>query len=177
MVYELYVADAFKDFQAKLLKAGSDSKGNSQVFSEQSSKLVSDFGNAMKGKIGEMQEFLKKWNAMSSGLGFDFLNEQRKSTEKGYMRMSQDTGDELLGQDRLQTELQKQTKDGILQAIEYYKGFTNSFETLKSNLAQQLQHLAGIETNTYQLHEMKKDIAGMKRGIDELTTKGIKMRT
>lgn len=177
MVYELYVADAFKDLQAKLLKAGSDSKGNSQVFSEQSSKLVSDFGNTMKGKIGEMQEFLKKWNAMSSGLGFDFLNEQRKSTEKGYMRMSQDTGDELLGQDRLQTELQKQTKDGILQAIEYYKGFTNSFETLKSNLAQQLQHLAGIETNTYQLHEMKKDIAGMKRGIDELTTKGIKLKS
>jgi putative viral A-type inclusion protein len=177
MVYELYVADAFKDLQAKLLKAGSDSKGNSQVFSEQSSKLISDFGNTMKGKIGEMQEFLKKWNAMSSGLGFDFLNEQRKSTEKGYMRMSQDTGDELLGQDRLQTELQKQTKDGILQAIEYYKGFTNSFEILKSNLAQQLQHLAGIETNTYQLHEMKKDIAGMKRGIDELTTKGIKLKS
>ena len=91
--------------------------------------------------------------------------------------MSQDTGDELLGQDRLQTELQKQSKDGILQAIEYYKGFTNSFETLKSNLAQQLQHLAGIETNTYQLHEMKKDIAGMKRGIDELTTKGIKLKS
>lgn len=177
MVYELYVADAFKDLQKKLKDAGERNIGNSEGFARQSSQLVGDFGNAMKGKIGEMQEFLKKWNAMSSGLGFDFINEQRKAAEKGYMRMSQDTGDELLGQDRLQTELQKQTKDGILQAIEYYKGFTNSFETLKSNLAQQLQHLAGIETNTYQLHEMKKDIAGMKRGIDELTTKGIKMRT
>ena len=177
MVYELYVADAFKDLQKKLKDAGERNIGNSEGFARQSSQLVGDFGNAMKGKIGEMQEFLKKWNAMSSGLGFDFLNEQRKATEKGYMRMSQDTGDELLGQDRLQTELLKQSKDGILQAIEYYKGFTNSFETLKSNLAQQLQHLAGIETNTYQLHEMKKDIAGMKRGIDELTTKGIKMRT
>ena len=177
MVYELYVADAFKDLQKKLKDAGERNIGDSEGFARQSSQLVGDFGNAMKGKIGEMQEFLKKWNAMSSGLGFDFLNEQRKSTEKGYMRMSQDTGDELLGQDRLQTELQKQTKDGILQAIEYYKGFTNSFETLKSNLAQQLQHLAGIETNTYQLHEMKKDIAGMKRGIDELTTKGIKLKS
>lgn len=177
MVYELYVADAFKDLQKKLKDAGERNIGNSEGFAHQSSQLVGDFGNAMKGKIGEMQEFLKKWNAMSSGLGFDFLNEQRKATEKGYMRMSQDTGDELLGQDRLQTELQKQSKDGILQAIEYYKGFTNSFETLKSNLAQQLQHLAGIETNTYQLHEMKKDIAGMKRGIDELTTKGIKLKS
>ena len=177
MVYELYVADAFKDLQKKLKDAGERNIGNSEGFARQSSQLVGDFGNAMKGKIGEMQQFLKDWNNMSRGLGFDFLNEQRKSTEKGYMRMSQDTGDELLGQDRLQTELQKQTKDGILQAIEYYKGFTNSFETLKSNLAQQLQHLAGIETNTYQLHEMKKDIAGMKRGIDELTIKGIKLKS
>ena len=93
------------------------------------------------------------------------------------MRISQDTGDDLLGQQRLLTELQKQTKDGILQAIEYYKGFTNSFETLKNNLAQQLQHLAGIETNTFQLHEMKKDIANMKAGISEITTKGIKIRS
>ena len=177
LVYELYVADIFKDLQAKVLQAGKDSKGDSKVFAEQSSKLVGEFGNAMKGKVGEMQQFLKDWNNMSSNIGFDFLNEQRKAVEKGYMRMSQDTGDELLGQDRLQTELQKQTKDGILQAIEYYKGFTNSFETLKNNLAQQLQHLAGIETNTFQLHEMKKDISGLKRGMDELTTRGIKIRS
>ena len=55
----------------------------------------------------------------------------------------------------------------------------NSIQTLslKSNLAQQLQLLAGIETNTFQLHEMKKDIAGLKRGMDELTTRGIKIRS
>lgn len=174
MVYELYVADAFKDLQAKLLKAGSDSKGNSQVFSEQSSKLVSDFGNTMKGKIGEMQEFLKKWNAMSSGLGFDFLNEQRKSTEKGYMRMSQDTGDDLLGQFRLQTQLSAEIKNAALQTANFIKEMHQSMQV---SSAKQLQHLAGIETNTYQLHEMKKDIAGMKRGIDELTTKGIKLKS
>ena len=174
MVYELYVADAFKDFQAKLLKAGSDSKGNSQVFSEQSSKLVSDFGNTMKGKIGEMQEFLKKWNAMSSGLGFDFLNEQRKATEKGYMRMSQDTGDDLLGQFRLQTQLSAEIKNAALQTANFIKEMHQSMQV---SSAKQLQHLAGIETNTYQLHEMKKDIAGMKRGIDELTTKGIKLKS
>ncbi|CEN40664.1 hypothetical protein CCAN12_790072 [Capnocytophaga canimorsus] len=36
--------------------------------------------------------------------------------------------------------------------------------------------MAGIEINTFQLHEMKKDIAGMKAGIDDITTKGIKIR-
>ena len=174
MVYELYVADAFKDLQAKLLQAGKDSKGNSEDFAHQSSQLVGDFGNAMKGKIGEMQEFLKKWNAMSSGLGFDFLNEQRKATEKGYMRMSQDTGDELLGQDRLQTQLSAEIKNATLQTANFIREMHQSMQV---SSAKQLQHLAGIETNTYQLHEMKKDIAGMKRGIDELTTKGIKLKS
>ena len=174
MVYELYVADAFKDFQAKLFQAGKDSKGNSQVFSEQSSKLVGDFGNAMKGKIGEMQEFLKKWNAMSSGLGFDFLNEQRKATENGYMRMSQDTGDELLGQDRLQTQLSAEIKNATLQTANFIKEMHQSMQT---NAAQQLRHLAGIEANTYKLNKIETDIANMKAGINELTTKGIKIRT
>ena len=174
MVYELYVADAFKDLQKKLKDAGERNIGNSEGFARQSSQLVGDFGNAMKGKIGEMQEFLKKWNAMSSGLGFDFLNEQRKATEKGYMRMSQDTGDELLGQDRLQTQLSAEIKNTALQTANFIKEMHQSMQV---SSAKQLQHLAGIETNTYKLHKIETDIAGMKRGIDELTTKGIKMRT
>ena len=174
MVYELYVADAFKDLQEKLKDAGKRNGGDSEGFARQSSQLVGDFGNAMKGKIGEMQEFLKKWNAMSSGLGFDFLNEQRKATEKGYMRMSQDTGYELLGQDRLQTQLSAEIKNTALQTANFIKEMHQSMQV---SSAKQLQHLAGIETNTYKLHKIETDIAGMKRGIDELTTKGIKMRT
>ena len=174
MVYELYVADAFKDLQKKLKDAGERNIGNSEGFARQSSQLVGDFSNAMKGKIGEMQEFLKKWNAMSSGLGFDFLNEQRKSTEKGYMRMSQDTGDELLGQDRLQTQLSAEIKNATLQTANFIKEMHQSMQT---NAAQQLRHLAGIEANTYKLNKIETDIANMKAGINELTTKGIKIRT
>jgi putative viral A-type inclusion protein len=174
MVYELYVADAFKDLQAKVLQAGKDSKGDSKVFAEQSSKLVGEFGNAMKGKVGEMQQFLKDWNNMSSNIGFDFLNEQRKSTEKGFARMSQDTGDDLLGQFRLQTQLSAEIKNAALQTANFIREMHQSMQV---SSAKQLQHLAGIETNTYKLHKIETDIAGMKRGIDELTTKGIKMRT
>ena len=177
MVYELYVADAFKDLQKKLKDAGERNIGNSEGFARQSSQLVGDFGNAMKGKIGEMQEFLKQWNAMSSGLGFDFLNEQRKATEKGYMRMSQDTGDELLGQFRLQTELHKQTKDSILLISERTKFFAEDLKRLQDNSAKQLQHLAGIEINTYKLHKIETDIAGVKTILGNIETKGIKMRT
>lgn len=50
-------------------------------------------------------------------------------------------------------------------------------KSMQNNAAQQLRYLAGIEANTFQLHEMKKDIANMKSGINELTTKGIKIRT
>ena len=48
---------------------------------------------------------------------------------------------------------------------------------MQNNAAQQLRHLAGIETNTFQLHDMKKNIANMKAGISEITTKGIKIRS
>lgn len=173
LVYELYVADIFKDLQAKVLQAGKDSKGDSKVFAEQSSKLVSDFGSAMKGKISEMETFLKQWNDMGKANGFDFLNEQRKAVEKGFTHMSQDTGEELNGRFTLMTALEKQTVDGVKEM----------HQSLVSLSERQLRHLANIDTNTYQLHQvkddisgMKKDMAGVKRGIDELTTKGIKLK-
>jgi len=175
LVYELYVADIFKDLQAKVLQAGKDSKGDSKVFAEQSSKLVSDFGSAMKGKISEMETFLKQWNEMGKANGFEFLNEQnRQAVEKGFARMSQDSADELNGQFRLQTQLSAEIKNAMLQSV---KEFTEMHKFMQTSSAQQLRHLAGIEANTFQLHEMKKDIANMKAGINELTTKGIKIRS
>ena len=173
LMYELYVADIFKDLQAKVLQTGKNSKGDSKVFAEQSSKLVSDFGSAMKGKISEMETFLKQWNEMGKANGFDFLNEQRKAVEKGFTHMSQDTGEELNGRFTLMTALEKQTVDGVKEM----------HQSLVSLSERQLRHLANIDTNTYQLHQvkddisgMKKDMAGVKRGIDELTTKGIKLK-
>ena len=174
LMYELYVADIFKDLQAKVLQAGKNSKGDSKVFAEQSSKLVGDFGSAMKGKIGEMQQFLKDWNTMSSNIGFDFINEQRKAVEKGLSRMSQDSADELNGQFRLQTQLSAEMKNAMLQSV---KEFTETHEFMKVSFAQQLKHLAGIEANTYKLHKIETDIANMKAGISEITTKGIKIRS
>lgn len=173
LMYELYVADIFKDLQAKVLQTGKNSKGDSKVFAEQSSKLVSDFGSAMKGKISEMETFLKQWNEMGKANGFDFLNEQRKAVEKGFTHMSQDTGEELNGRFTLMTALEKQMVDGVKEM----------HQSLVSLSERQLRHLANIDTNTYQLHQvkddisgMKKDMAGVKRGIDELTTKGIKLK-
>ena len=173
LAYELYVADDFKRLQEKITQAGKNNNG-SEDFARKSSQIVSEFGNAMKSKVSEMETFLKQWNDMGKANGFEFLNEQRKATEKGYMRMSQDTGDDLLGQHRLQTQLSAEIKNVMLQSV---KEFVEMHKFMQGSFAQQLRHLAGIETNTYKLHKIETDIAGMKRGIDELTTKGIKIRS
>ena len=62
----------------------------------------------------------------------------------------------------------------MLQSV---KEFTEMHKFMQTSSAQQLRHLAGIEANTYQLHEMKKDISGMKTILGNIETKGIKMRT
>ena len=174
LAYELFIADHFKRLQEKITQAGKNNNG-SEDFARQSSQIVSEFGNAMKSKVSEMETFLKQWNEMGKANGFEFLNEQnRQATEKGFARMSQDTGEELNGQFRLQTQLSAEIKNAALQTANFIREM-NQF--MQSNAAQQLRHLAGIEANTFQLHEMKKDIANMKAGINELTTKGIKIRS
>ena len=174
LMYELFVAKDFKEFQKKMHKVASDGNVSSEGYATATANLIAEFSNRMKGKIGEMQEFLKQWNNMSSSLGFDFLNEQRQAVEKGFARMSQDSADELNGQFRLQTQLSAEIKNTALQTANHIKEMHQSMQV---SSAKQLQHLAGIETNTYKLHKMETDLAGVKRGIDELTTKGIKMRT
>ena len=173
LAYELYVADDFKRLQEKITQAGKNNNG-SEDFARKSSQIVSEFGNAMKSKVSEMETFLKQWNDMGKANGFEFLNEQRKATEKGFARMSQDSADELNGQFRLQTQLSAEIKNVMLQSV---KEFTEMHKFMQTSSAQQLRHLAGIEVNTFQLHDMRKDIANMKAGINELTTKGIKIRT
>jgi len=173
LVYELFVAEHFKRLQERITEAGRNNSG-SEDFARKSSQIVGEFGNAMKGKMDEMQQFLKNWNNMSSSLGFDFLNEQRQAVEKGFARMSQDSADELNGQFRLLTQIGAETKNVMLQTV---KEFSEMHKFLQTFSAQQLKHLAGIEMNTFQLHDMRKDIANMKAGINELTTKGIKIRT
>ena len=173
LMYERFVAKPFQELQEKLTEAGKKNQ-ESDGFANKSAEIISEFGNAMKGKMGEMQEFMRKWNEMSKNNGFDFLDEQRKATEKGFARMSQDSADELNGQFRLQTQLSAEIKNAAIQTANYLK---EMHQSMQSNAAQQLRHLAGIEANTFQLHEMKKDIANMKAGISEITTKGIKIRS
>ena len=174
LMYELFVAKDFKEFQKKMHKVAGDGNVSSEEYANATANLIAEFSSRMKGKIGEMQQFLKNWNEMSSNLGYDFLNEQRQAVEKGFARMSQDSADELNGQFRLQTQLSAEIKNASLQTANFIR---EMHESMQVSSAKQLQHLAGIETNTYKLHKIETDIANMKAGINELTTKGIKIRT
>nr|DAK60121.1 MAG TPA: tail tape measure protein [Caudoviricetes sp.] len=174
LMYELFVAKDFKEFQKKMHKVAGDGNVSSEEYANATANLIAEFSSRMKGKIGEMQQFLKDWNNMSSSMGFDFLNEKRQAVEKGFARMSQDSADELNGQFRLQTQLSAEIKNAVLQTANFIREMHQSMQT---NAAQQLRHLAGIEANTYKLNKIETDIANMKAGINELTTKGIKIRT
>ena len=176
LVYEVFVANHYKKLQddiQRIHERGAKKEISTEEVARQSSNLIANFGNSMKDQMKEMQEYVRKFNDIAKTNGFDFLDEQRKASEKGYMRMSQDTGDELLGQHRLQTQLSAEIKNAALQTANFIKEMNQS---MQSNAAQQLRHLAGIEANTYKLNKMEADLAGVKRGIDELTTKGIKLK-
>ncbi len=50
-------------------------------------------------------------------------------------------------------------------------------KSMQNNATQQLRHLTGIEANTYKLNKMETDLASLKRGMDDITTRGIKIRS
>lgn len=171
------IKNHFDRFQNDMdnLYASSIGLNNEQVYEKVKNKTIDFVNNILK---PEIQKGEQKAKAMFDALeqsGIKMYDEQgRRATEKGFARMSQDSADELNGQFRLQTQLSAEIKNAMLQSV---KEFTEMHKFMQTSSAQQLRHLAGIEANTFQLHEMKKDIANMKAGINELTTKGIKIRT
>ena len=140
---------------------------------------VDDFGRFYREagqKTKQYYEALAQARDSAKMEGFNILkdNSQRQATEKGFARMSQDTGNELLGQFRLQTQLSAEIKNAALQTANFIKEMHQSMQT---NAAQQLRHLAGIEANTYKLNKIETDIASVKTILGNIDTKGIKMRT
>ena len=149
---------------------------NEQVYEKVKNKTLEFVNNILK---PEIQKGEQKAKAMFDALeqsGIKMFDDKngRNAVEKGFARMSQDSADELNGQFRLQTQLSAEIKNAALQTANFIREMHQSMQV---SSAKQLQHLAGIETNTYKLHKIETDIANMKAGINELTTKGIKIRT
>ena len=173
MLFEVHFSERFKKFQEEI-KNVYKKGGDSQSVAKEVNTLTSNFVQSMRSNVENATRDFKTFQDELQKNGLYSATSDRKSVEKGFARMSQDTGNDLLGQFRLQTQLSAEIKNATLQTANFIREIHQSMLT---NAAQQLRHLAGIETNTYKLHKMETDLAGVKRGIDELTTKGIKMRT
>ena len=172
------IKEIFSKFQNDVdnIYASSIGLSNEQVYEKVKNKTVEFVNNIIK---PEIQKGEQKAKAMFDALeqsGIKMFDDKngRNAVEKGFARMSQDSADELNGQFRLLTQIGAESKNAMLQTV---KEFTEMHKFLQTFSAQQLKHLSGIEVNTYKLHKMESDLAGVKRGIDELTTKGIKIRT
>ena len=171
------IKNHFDRFQNDMdnLYASSIGLNNEQVYEKVKNKTIDFVNNILK---PEIQKGEQKAKAMFDALeqsGIKMYDEQgRRATEKGFARMSQDSADELNGQFRLQTQLSAEIRNANLQIANSIK---EMHQSMQSNAARQLQHLAGIEANTYKLHKIETDIANMRAGINELTTKGIKIRS
>ena len=172
------IKEIFSKFQNEMdnIYASSLGLSNEQVYEKVKNKTIDFVNNVLKPEIQKSEQKAKAmFDALEqSGIKMYDDKQGRNAVEKGFARMSQDSADELNGQFRLLTQIGAETKNAMLQTANSIKELHQSMQI---NAAQQLRHLAGIEANTYQLHEVRKDIAGMKSILSNIETKGIKMRT
>nr|DAW67755.1 MAG TPA: tail tape measure protein [Caudoviricetes sp.] len=171
------IKEIFSKFQNEMdnIYASSLGLSNEQVYEKVKNKTIDFVNNVLKPEIQKGEQKAKAmFDALEqSGIKMYDDKQGRNAVEKGFARMSQDSADELNGQFRLLTQIGAETKNAMLQTANSIKELHQSMQI---NTAQQLRHLAGIEANTYQLHEVRKDIAGMKAILSNIETKGIKMR-
>ena len=153
LIFQSIFKDTFKKLETEMQKS-KDIGGDGN--------WVDDFGRFYREagqKTKQYYEALAQARDSAKMEGFNILkdNSQRQAVEKGFARMSQDTGNELLGQFRLQTQLSAEIKNAMLQSV---KEFAEMHKFMQTSSAQQLRHLAGVKTI-----------------LGNIETKGIKMRT
>ena len=170
LIFQSIFKDTFKKLEDEMQKS-KDVGGDGN--------WVDDFGRFYReagAKTKQYYDALAQARDSAKTEGFNILqdNTQRQAVEKGFARMSQDSADELNGQFRLQTQLSAEIKNAMLQSV---KEFAEMHKFMQTSSAQQLRHLAGIEANTYKLHKIETDMAGVKTILGNIETKGIKMRT
>ena len=164
----------FDDLENELTDIRTFTKGDQETVTKTQQAIINFVNNKLKPVLEKGQEKAKTMYQALEQSGIKMFDEQNRQTvEKGFARMSQDSADELNGQFRLMTELEKQTVMGI----------EKMYQSMQTFSAQQLKHLAGIEVNTYKLHnienvvsEMKSEVSSVKTILGNIETKGIKMR-
>lgn len=124
--------------------------------------IVGDTMKAAEGAVEGYNEFLERSDRMAEEQGINTFNGERTAVAKGIAQASQDSVDELNGR---MTAIQSHTSmlvDGQKQLI--------------NDSAQALTYLAGIESNTAELKQMRQDMGAMRKDISDIATRGIVTR-
>lgn len=124
--------------------------------------IVSDTMKAAEGAVDGYNEFLERSDRMAEEQGINTFNGERTAAAKGIAQASQDSVDEMNG--RL-TAIQSHT----FSLVEGQKQLIN-------DSAQALTYLAGIESNTAHLEQMRYDMGAMRKDISDMATRGIVTR-
>ena len=131
--------------------------------------IVGDTMKAAEDAVDGYNEFLERSDRMAEEQGINTFNGERTAAAKGSVQATQDSIGELSGR---ATAIQSHTSmlvDGQKQLI--------------NDSAQALTYLAGIESNTAHLEQMRldmsamhKDMSAMRRDISDMATRGIVTR-
>lgn len=156
--YSAYIAPILTDAMAKVDALNRDSLSAEEYLNA----LMGIVGDAMKvagENVEAYNEFLENADQYAESVGINTFDSERSAESKGIAQASQDSVDELNGR---MTAIQGHTyslMEGQRQLI--------------NDSAQVLRHLAGIESNTAELRQMRLDMAAMRSDISDIATRGI----
>lgn len=156
--YSAYIAPILTDAMAKVDALNRDGLSAEEYLNA----LMGIVGDAMKvagENVEAYNEFLENADQYAESVGINTFDSERSAQSKGIAQASQDSVDELNGR---MTAIQGHTyslMEGQRQLI--------------NDSAQVLRHLAGIESNTAELRQMRLDMAAMRSDISDIATRGI----
>ncbi|WP_392420174.1 hypothetical protein ACF3OE_00980 [Capnocytophaga canis] len=146
--------------------------------------LIDNIGELYKDVIRQREHFntaLKQLNQEGKQYDLNLFEQQdktklRQAETKGFASMTQDQASELNAKFTLGIELDRVRNIHLEKMLVSSQEISAGFKSLQENSAQQLRHLSAIEVNTFVLHKMGEDMAGVKSVLSDIQLKGLKMR-
>ncbi|GJQ07533.1 hypothetical protein CAPN010_16910 [Capnocytophaga cynodegmi] len=170
------VKKMFDDFNKSIGDIYAQNLGvdNAVVFEKVKDKTIDFVNRVLKPEIEKGEALTKSIFDELEQQGVKMYDEQsRQAQAKGFASMTQDQASELNAKFTLGIELDR-VRNIHLENIT--KSISESYKFLQDVSAKQLKHLAEIETNTFTLHQISKDMNSMKQSFDEIKLHGIKMK-
>lgn len=176
-------SDDISELYKKYASGGMSEVELMEEISKRTAGLISDYEK----NIPMLQEVMENiTGSLKDMTGIDLANSpdsSREASSKGFASMSQDSADELNGRF---TAIQVHTfeiNESLKNLVPYSKitsettlEIRNSMESLRTNSAAILVHLAGIERNTGRLESIENDMKAVKDGINDINLKGITIK-